>query len=517
MRSDLKEWKALEKHAELYQDIHMRDLFEGDHKRFDKYNISHKSMLLDYSKQPISKETMDNLLALAKACDVEGWRNKMFSGEAINTTEERAVLHTALRSNDKAPIVIDGEDIVPNIQATLERMKEFSDNVRKAGEITHIVNIGIGGSDLGTSMIYQALKHFSNRDIELHFVSNIDATHLAEVLRLIDPKNTLFIITSKTFTTQETMTNAHSAKSWLQRTLSDVDVSKHFVAATQSTEKAKEFGIADDNIFPIWDWVGGRYSLWSAIGLPLCISLGFERFREMLDGAHSMDTHFVEADLKENIPIILALLGVWHRNFLGYEALSVVPYDQYLSLFPSYLQQLDMESNGKSVDRDNADIPYDTGPIIIGGTGTNAQHAYFQLLHQGTTIVPCDFIVPAKSHNPIDGHHTKLIANALAQSKAMMEGRRHDDPNKTFDGNRPSNTIIIDELTPFTLGMLLALYEQKIFVQGIIWNINSFDQCGVELGKILAHQVGEFFIQENEKSTTDASTTGLLNHIKTLR
>ncbi len=515
-RSQLPEWKALSAHHKSLGPIHIKTLFEEDQARFDKYHLHHENIMLDYSKQPITPETIEKLMALAKACNIESWREKMFTGQIINTSEGRAVLHTALRTPDDTPVIVEGEDIIPQIRTSLARMKKFCDKLHKENKFTHIVNIGIGGSDLAPSMVYEALKHYSDRNIHLHFVSNMDGTNLAETLRLVDPEKTLFIVTSKTFTTQETMTNAHSARTWLREKLGVEDVSDHFIAASLNIPATKEFGINEDHVFPIWEWVGGRFSLWSTIGLSCCIAIGFDNFQALLDGAHSMDQHFLNAPLEENMPILMAMIGIWHRNFMDLPALSITPYDQYLWRFVSYMQQLDMESNGKAVDRKDRPVTYKTGPIILGDIGTNAQHAYFQILHQGSTIVPSDFILVAKTHNPIGQHHKMLISNAVAQSKALMEGQENDDPHKHFDGNRPSNTIVLDELTPYSLGMLLALYEHKVFVQGIIWNINSFDQCGVELGKTLAKQIIDGYDKEDASPNTDSSTHGILSHIKSL-
>ncbi len=514
-RSDLPAWRALEHHYREISQLHIKDLFANDSDRFDDFHLTHENLLFDFSKNLITQDTIDKLLDLASVCELKNWRARMFSGDTINTTEGRAVLHTALRTRDQSPIIIDGQDIIPDIQKTLDRMKSLSEEIKDERRYTDIVNIGIGGSDLGSAMAYHALKPYTNRNIKMHFVSNVDSTHLTEVLHQINPEKTLFIITSKTFTTQETMTNAVSAREWMKEKLFKADVSNHFIAVTQNTNKAKEFGIKDSFIFPIWDWVGGRFSLWSAIGLGLCISVGFDNFRLLLDGASSMDEHFKNADLHKNLPIMLALIGVWNRNFCGHEAISVVPYDEYLSLLPSYMQQLDMESNGKSVSRDNEYTQYHTGPIVTGGTGTNAQHAYFQLLHQGTTTIPCDFIAFAKTHNPMGDHHQKLLSNVIAQSKALMEGRSHQNPHKGFDGNKPNNMILADALTPYNLGMLLALYEHKIFVQGVIWNINSFDQCGVELGKVLARDIMKN--SDTLMNTMDSSTDGLLSFLRQIK
>ncbi len=516
MRSKLSEWKVLKRHAKKMCTTTITSLFEADPMRYENFHVVHENLMLDFSKQLLNAETLSKLVNLAHACGIEEWRQKMFSGAPINITENRAVLHTALRKPDRDPIQVDNEDIMPLIRGALEKMKAFTDNVRNKRKFLHIVNIGIGGSDLASSMAYDALRPFTDRDIQLHFVSNMDGAHLAETLRLVDPKKTLFIVTSKTFTTQETITNAISAREWLKKELKSEDISEHFVAATQNVEEAVKFGIKEENIFPIWDWVGGRYSLWSMIGLCFCIAIGFDHFKQMLAGAHSMDQHFQNAPLEKNLPMLLALTGIWNRNFMGYPALSINPYDQGLWRMPAYMQQLDMESNGKSVDRHNRKIDYKTGPIIFGETGTNAQHAYFQLIHQGTTVVPCDFIMVAKPQHDIAGHHKKLLANGIAQTKALMEGLDHKNPHKSFSGNRPSNTIVINELTPYSFGMLLALYEHKIFVQGIIWNINSFDQCGVELGKVLANTIIEDFDKSINDIESDNGTRGLLDYIRSL-
>lgn len=514
MRSALPEWAALKAHKQKIEHLKIKDLFDNEPARFDDFHTTLGPVLLDYSKQLMTRDTRDKLLSLARACDLEGYRDKMFAGEVINITEDRAVLHTALRSTDQTPLIIDGTDIKPLIKDTKDKMRDFCDAFDEEKAFTHVVNIGIGGSDLGANIVYNALKPFTKKDVSFHFVSNVDASHLVEVLNVIDPYKTLFIITSKTFTTQETLTNATTARDWLREKLELDDVSQYFVAATQNIENAVEFGISEDKIFPIWDWVGGRYSLWSAVGLSCALALGYSQYEDMLDGASEMDRHFQTAPLHENLPVLLGLIGVWNRNFMGYNALSLVPYDQYLAHFPSYMQQLDMESNGKSVDLQGRRVDYKTGPFILGEAGTNAQHAYFQLLHQGTDIMPCDIIMIAKSQNNMGDHHQKLIANALAQSKAFMEGDDNDNPHKIFEGNRPTSTLVLDELNPRTLGMLLALYEHKIFVQGVIWNINSFDQCGVELGKVMAKQI--IHDLNDDDISTDCSTSGLLKHIKSI-
>lgn len=497
LRSEFQEWLALEGLARNAFGQKISDLFDQDKTRFEDFHIQQGSLLFDYSKNMVTKETVSALCDLARACNLSGWRTRMLEGETINVTENRAVRHVDLRAEHP--------DV--NVQDVYDQMYAFCENLYSEGRIKHVVNIGIGGSDLGGRMAYMALKPFKRDDIKVHFVSNVDGSHLSEVLKKIEPKETLFIVASKSFTTQETMMNAHSARRWLEGA-GIKKVSDHFVAISTNIEKVTEFGISEENIFPIWDWVGGRFSIWSAIGLPLCIGIGPEKFQEFLSGARAMDDHFITAPFEENMPVMLALIGIWNRNFMGYPALSIAPYDYYLRYFCDYMRQLDMESNGKSVDRDGRRVDYGTGPVVFGEVGTNGQHAFFQLLHQGSQIVPCDFIMSRKSQNPMDGHHEKLLANALAQSQAMMQGKSDDDLHYHFDGNRPSNTIILDELNPFALGQLLALYEHKIFVQGIIWNINSFDQCGVELGKKLAKQI------EAKSGDADASTKGLLAYLK---
>ncbi len=497
LRSEFQEWATLETLARRASQENILSLFDQNKNRFEDFHIQVGSLLFDYSKNSVTQDTVVALCDLARACNLAGWRTRMLEGEHINVTEDRAVRHVDLRS--KNPDV--------NVQDVYDKMYAFCENLYSEGRIKHVVNIGIGGSDLGGRMAYMALKPFKRNDVKVHFVSNVDGSHLSEVLKKIEPEETLFIVSSKSFSTQETMMNAHSARNWLENA-GIKNVSDHFVAISTSIEKVTEFGISEENIFPIWDWVGGRFSIWSAIGLPLCIGIGPEKFQDFLKGARSMDDHFINAPFEQNMPVMLAMIGIWNRNFMGYPALSIAPYDYYLRYFCDYMRQLDMESNGKSVDRDGRRVDYGTGPIVFGEVGTNGQHAFFQLLHQGSQIVPCDFIMSRKSQNPLNGHHEKLLANALAQSQAMMQGKSDDDLHYNFDGNRPSNTIILDELNPFALGQLLALYEHKIFVQGIIWNINSFDQCGVELGKKLAKNI------EEKSGDTDASTKGLLEYLK---
>jgi glucose-6-phosphate isomerase len=515
-----KSWKALAAHAAAVKP--MRTLFAEDASRFEKFSIKIPGLLFDYSKNRITEETLNLLTALARDCALEEWRDKMFSGEPINTTENRAVLHTALRAPRGRSVIVGGEDVSPFIHSVLDKMKAFTNAVHSGAwvghtgkKLTQIVNIGIGGSDLGPYMVCEALKPYTVDGIEMHFVSNVDPTHLAETLKKIDPERTLFIVASKTFTTQETMANAASAKAWLVGKLGDADaVAKHFCALSTNEAAVKAFGIAPDNMFPFRDWVGGRYSLWSAIGLSISLAIGFDNFEKLLAGGHAADTHFRETPLDKNIPVLMALIGLWNRNFLGCESYAVLPYDQYLHRFPAFLQQMDMESNGKSVDRDgHAITDYKTGPVLFGEPGTNGQHAFYQLIHQGTSIIPCDFIGAKRSHNPLGNQHRLLLNNMVAQSQALMQGRTLEEaggnPARVFDGNRPSNTFLFDLIDPYHLGMLIAFYEHKVFTQGILWNINSFDQYGVELGKELANA-----IEKGGAGAADSSTRGLLSYIE---
>jgi glucose-6-phosphate isomerase len=519
------EWRELAAHRREMDSVHMRDLFREDPQRFEKYHLALDGMVFDYSRHRMTDKTLDKLIALAAARGVESWRDKMFAGAHINVTEDRAVLHTALRRPVTDSLTVDGEDVMPYIGQCLEKMRAFSEKVRsgewtgyKGAKITDVVNIGIGGSDLGPLMVCEALKAYADRDISMHFVSNVDGTHIAETLRSLNPETTLFIIASKTFTTQETMANAETARGWfLERTGEPEAVASHFVALSTNKDGVTAFGIDEENMFPFRDWVGGRYSLWSSIGLPICISIGFENFRQLLDGAYAMDRHFIEAPLAENMPVIMAMLGIWYRNFWDAQSYAVLPYDQYLSRFPAYLQQMDMESNGKSVDRDGQRVDYETGPILFGEPGTNGQHAFYQLIHQGTALIPCDFIAPVNTNNSVGQHHQLLLANVLAQPQALMQGRTVEEaggnPQKAFEGNRPSTTIMLDQLDPYRLGMLIALYEHKVFVQGIVWNLNSYDQWGVELGKILAKNVLNAWPEESS-DLLDSAAQGLLDHIK---
>ena len=537
------EWQALQKHYETIKDSQMRDMFAKDPERFNKFSLKLENMLLDYSKNRINEETMKLLVDLAKASGIEEAREKMFTGEKINWTEGRAVLHTALRNRSNKPVMVDGKDVMPDVNAVLAKMKAFCHKVR-SGEwkgftgkkIKNVVNIGIGGSDLGPVMITEALKHYADGP-EVYFVSNVDGTDFVETTKHLDPEETMFIVASKTFTTQETMTNAHTAREWLLKKLGDQKaVAFHFVALSTNKEEVEKFGIDPQNMFEFWNWVGGRYSSWSAIGLSIALSIGFDKFEELLAGAHAMDNHFRTAPLEKNMPVIMALLGVWYNNFFNAASVAILPYDQYLHRFAAYFQQGDMESNGKYIDREGNQVNYQTGPIIWGEPGTNGQHAFYQLIHQGTKLIPADFIGFVNTHNKVGDHHVKLMANFFAQTEALMKGKNAEEvkadfakdgitgeraemllPHKIFKGNRPTNSILIDKLTPYNLGMLVALYEMKIFVQGIIWRVNSFDQWGVELGKVLAKKILK---EENELlegkqvdlSGHDSSTTGLLKY-----
>lgn len=524
------EWKSLATHYENVKNLHMRDLFRNDPARFDVFSLSDGEILLDYSKNRITPETMKLLVALAEASGLKQEIENMFTGVKINKTENRSVLHVALRNLSDEKIMVDGKDVMPDVRAVLEKMKGFCEVVRSGGwkgytgkPIKAIVNIGIGGSDLGPVMVTEALKPYTQRDLKLHFVSNVDGTHIAETLRELNPEEALFIVASKTFTTQETMANAESARAWLIEKLGSKDaVARHFVALSTNTEAVASFGIDTANMFEFWDWVGGRYSLTSAIGLPIMLAIGPDNFNGLLAGYHAMDRHFRTAPFEKNMPVILALLGIWYNNFFKAESHAILPYDQYMHRFPAYFQQGDMESNGKYTDRDGNRVDYQTGPIIWGEPGTNGQHAFYQLIHQGTKLIPCDFIGFAKSHNPISDHHVKFMSNFFAQPEALAFGKTAEElkaegekpeliAHKTFDGNRPTNSIMAEKLTPQVLGKLIALYEHKIFTQGIIWNIFSFDQWGVQLGKILAAKI----IPELEGKKApehDSSTTGLISY-----
>jgi glucose-6-phosphate isomerase len=537
-------WSALQKHRQSFETVTMRQLFADDPNRFGKFSILFGGdILFDYSKNRITAETVKLLLDLAKETNVAECREKMFSGEKINCTEKRAVLHTALRNRSNKPVYVDGKDVMPLVNAVLDKMKTFSERIISGAwkgysgkEITDVVNIGIGGSDLGPVMVSEALKPYKTR-LNVHFVSNVDGTHIAETLKKLDPETTLFIIASKTFTTQETMTNAESAKNWFLETAKDKSsVAKHFVALSTNRKKVEEFGIDPENMFEFWDWVGGRYSLWSAIGLSIVLSIGFENFEELLTGAYEADEHFRNAPPEKNIPLLMGLLGIWYNNFWDAASQAILPYDQYMHRFAAYFQQGDMESNGKGVDRDNKAVDYSTGQVIWGEPGTNGQHAFYQLIHQGTKLIPCDFLAPVKSHNPIGDHHPKLLANFLAQTEALMKGKTFEEaaaelqksaltedevkrlaPSKVFQGNRPTNSFFFEKLTPKTLGTLIAFYEHKIFVQGIVWNINSFDQMGVELGKQLAGIVLPELLTDKPVTEHDSSTNGLIAFYKQKR
>ncbi|OWW20845.1 glucose-6-phosphate isomerase [Noviherbaspirillum denitrificans] len=538
--TDAPAFQALSKHFADAKDWQMRTLFTSQPDRFERFSIDAAGLMLDYSKNRVDGTTLDLLLQLARERELEQKRAAMFSGEKINATENRSVLHTALRLPRTASLVVDGHDAVPEVHAVLDHMQAFSDRVRSGqwtgctGEpITDIVNIGIGGSDLGPEMTCRALRPFVHPRLSLHFVSNVDGHDLDAVLAKVRSETTLFIIASKTFTTRETMLNAQSARSWFLRHHGERDLPRHFAAVSTNTDAVRAFGIDPENMFPFWDWVGGRYSVWSAIGLPLALAIGFDGFSEFLGGAHAMDQHFQTAPLDRNMPVILGMLGIWYRNFFGSSSVSIAPYHQDLSQFPAYLQQLEMESNGKRVTLDGAPVPVATCPIIWGDVGTNGQHAYFQLLHQGTDVTPVDFIAALKPAHALDGHHMVLLANCFAQSEAFMRGKTEDEvrnemqaqkipdeqiravlPHRVFPGNRPSNTILMDKLAPATLGALIALYEHKVFVQGVVWGINSFDQWGVELGKVLAKNIETELTGPARPDAHDASTNGLIARAK---
>ena len=537
-------WQALQKHFDEMKDVTIADLFAKDGDRFSKFSATFDDqMLVDYSKNRITEETLAKLQDLAKECDLAGAIKSMFSGEKINRTENRAVLHVALRNRSNTPILVDGKDVMPEVNAVLEKMKTFSEAII-SGEwkgytgkaITDVVNIGIGGSDLGPYMVTEALRPYKNH-LNMHFVSNVDGTHIAEVLKKVNPETTLFLVASKTFTTQETMTNAHSARDWFLKAAGDEKhVAKHFAALSTNAKAVGEFGIDTANMFEFWDWVGGRYSLWSAIGLSIVLSIGFDNFVELLSVAHAMDKHFSTTPAEKNLPVLLALIGIWYNNFFGAETEAILPYDQYMHRFAAYFQQGNMESNGKYVDRNGNVVDYQTGPIIWGEPGTNGQHAFYQLIHQGTKMVPCDFIAPAITHNPLSDHHQKLLSNFFAQTEALAFGKSREVveqeyrdqgkdpatldyvvPFKVFEGNRPTNSILLREITPFSLGALIALYEHKIFTQGVILNIFTFDQWGVELGKQLANRILPELKDDKEISSHDSSTNGLINRYKAWR
>ncbi len=515
-------WQALQQHRLLFGNVKLKNLFFNDADRFKKFSVQSGDIFFDYSKNLLTENTVEILLDLANECKLKEAVEAMFSGEKINETEKRSVLHTALRNFSAKPVFADGIDIMPSVNKVLEQMKNFCAEVHNgtwkgfAGKkIKYIVNIGIGGSDLGPVMVTEALKPYWTAGIETHFVSNVDGTHIAETLKKINAEETLFLIASKTFTTQETMTNAHTAREWfLQFAKDEAFVAKHFVALSTNEEAVIKFGIDPKNMFVFWDWVGGRYSLWSAIGLSIALTIGYKNFEQLLKGAHAADNHFRETDFNKNIPVIMALIGIWYGNFFGTTSEAILPYDQYMHRFAAYFQQGNMESNGKYIDRNGEKVNYQTGPVIWGEPGTNGQHAFYQLLHQGTQIIPCDFIAPAISHNATGDHHQKLLSNFFAQTEALMNGCDSDNLFRKFEGNRPTNSILIKQITPFTLGQLIALYEHKIFVQGVIWNIYSFDQWGVELGKILANKILPELQNDEEINVHDSSTNGLINLYK---
>lgn len=537
-------WKNLVDHFKEMKGVHMKDLFANDPDRFNKYSIRFNGILVDYSKNIITGDTLKLLLKLTDDVGLRDALNKMFTGESINETEDRAVLHTALRNRINIPVCVNDKNVMPEVNAVLSKMKDFSDKII-TGEwkgftdkkITDIVNIGIGGSDLGPVMVTECLRPHAKEGLEVHFVSNVDGTHITETLKQLNPETTLFLIASKTFTTQETMTNAFAAREWFLKCAKDhAYVVKHFVALSTNIEKVEEFGIDKDNMFVFWDWVGGRYSLWSAIGLSIACYIGYENYAELLQGAFEMDSHFRETPFERNIPVILALIGIWYNNFFGVQTEVILPYDQYMHRFPAYFQQGNMESNGKSVDRSGSRVDYQTGPIIWGEPGTNGQHAFYQLIHQGTKIIPADFLAPAISHNRIGEHHNILLSNFFAQTEALLNGKTKEEaieelkrdgrsdeeirklyPHKVFEGNRPTNSILFSKLTPRALGSLIVMYEHKIFVQGVIWNIFSFDQWGVELGKQLAKRILPELEDDKQVDSHDSSTNGLINTFKKMR
>ena len=539
-----KAWKALQVQHKKLSKTNMKELFQSDAKRFDNFHWRDKDLLIDYSKNILDKETFGLLIELAKECELPKAIQEMFSGAAINETENRSVLHIALRNFSTKPILAQGKNVMPEIKKVLSKMKSFTEKIHSGKhkgytgkKIKYIVNIGIGGSDLGPLMVTEALKPYWKKGIETYFVSNVDGSHIAETLKKVNPEETLFLIASKTFTTQETMTNAFTARNWfLKKAKQEKHIAKHFIALSTNEKEVVKFGIDQNNIFEFWDWVGGRYSLWSAIGLSISLTIGYDNFEQLLKGAHQMDKHFSTASLDKNIPVILALIGIWYTNFFGAQTEAILPYDQYLHRFAAYFQQGNMESNGKSVDRNGKRVKYATGPIIWGEPGTNGQHAFYQLIHQGTPLIPCDFIAPAQSHNPIGDHHIKLLSNFFAQTEALLNGKTKAEaeaellkqglkkdaiarllPFKVFEGNKPTNSILVKKITPFTLGQLIALYEHKIFTQGALWNIFSFDQWGVELGKQLANRILPELNSASKISNHDSSTNGLINTWKKMK
>lgn len=534
-------WKALQHHYQSVRQVHMRDMFAQDTQRFNKFSIEHNGLLLDYSKNRITEQTMSLLFDLARQADVAGWAQRMFTGEKINTTEQRAVLHTALRSDADAPLLVDGEDVMPHIRRVLAKMEKFSQLVHdgqwlgfSGKPVSDIVNIGIGGSDLGPGLITDALQPFKKSKLNVHFVSNVEGSAIAETLEILNPETTLFLVASKGFDTWETLTNAQTAKQWIIAAAGNENaVANHFIAISANKKAVQAFGIDPENMFEFWDWVGGRYSVWSAISLVAVLYFGMDTFKEMLAGAFEMDQHFLSAPADNNIPVILAVLGIWYANFFGASTYAILPYEEHLKKLPAYLQQLDMESNGKRIDRDGKAVDYSVGPIIWGQLGGKGQHAFFQLLHQGARLVPADFLVPVESYHPLTTHHQIMVANCFAQTEALMRGKNSDEaeramhangegdktikrllPFKTFPGNSPSNTFVYQKLTPRTLGTIMAMYEHKIFTQGIIWNLNSFDQMGVELGKELARKIHDQISGSDSNCSYDSSTSGLINYYK---
>ena len=537
-------WRSLKEHRKAWKTLHLRTLFEQDSRRFQRFSLSLDDLLLDYSKNLITDDTLRSLLNLARESELEAKRDAMFKGDMINLTEQRAVLHTALRNRADRPILVDGQDVMPAVRRVLAQMRDFTETVRSgrwrgySGKaISDVVNIGIGGSDLGPVMVCQALAPYGRPELRAHFVSNVDPSHLHDTLQGLDPETTLFIVASKTFTTQETLSNARAARKWfLHKAHDEAAVAKHFVAVSTNEAEVRRFGIDPDHMFEFWDWVGGRYSLWSAIGLPIAVHIGMDNFEQLLAGGFEMDEHFRTAPLERNMPAILGLLGVWYNNFWDAQSWAMLPYDQHLNRLPAYCQQLDMESNGKTITRKGKPSSVSTGPVLLGEPGTNGQHAFYQLIHQGTKLVPCDFLAAAESHNDLDGQHAMLLSNFFAQTEALMRGKTRAEveaelaaeglslarirklaPHKVFDGNRPTNSLLYRKLTPHTLGRLIALYEHKVFVQGTVWDINSFDQWGVELGKQLAKAILPELDDNSAITSHDSSTNGLINHYKHLR
>ena len=542
--TQLPAWQALQEHQWEIARLHMRDMFAADPQRFERYSVQLDDILFDYSKNRITDTTLGHLFTLAREAGLPEKIESMFRGDKINVTENRAVLHTALRNRSNRPVLVDGVDVMPKVNRVLAQMRHFSEAVRSqewrgytGKPINHVVHIGIGGSDLGPKMVVKALTPYCRPELQVHFVSNVDEADLVEAIKNLDRETTLFIVASKTFTTQETMTNALSAREWFMAGVNDKDaIAKHFVAVSTNAEKVEAFGIDTKNMFEFWDWVGGRYSLWSAIGLPIAVAVGMDKFEELLAGAHKVDEHFRYAPLERNIPVLMGLVGIWYNNFFGAQTQAILPYDQYLDFLADHLQQADMESNGKNVDIDGKRLDYDTGPVIFGQAGTNGQHAFYQLIHQGSKLVPCDFLAAARSHHHLGGHHEALLSNFIAQTEALMRGKTTEEARaeleaegapeelldklamaKTFPGNKPSNSLLYQSLDPKTLGSLIALYEHKVFVQGTVWNINSFDQMGVELGKQLAKTVLKDMTDDTPVTAHDSSTNGLLNYYKSLR